>query len=174
MDEKRIEHAERNFKVYLQEGKIKEISNTETLIYETYLRNARESLNVANQLFDNKTSSLWIVVTSYYSMYYMACAYLYKLGYKSSGEIVHQVINEALIFQGRHKIKNYLLKNYTEEKEEALNIVDSHLRNYENEKTKRATFQYETTENIKESKAQTSLNRAKEFLTLIEEILQNF
>ena len=36
---------------------------------------------------------------------------------------------------------------------------------------KRYSFQYETTETIKESRAQTSLNRAKEFLTLIKEIL---
>tara|TARA_Y100000034_G_C6857381_1_gene389842 strand:- start:936 stop:1457 length:522 start_codon:yes stop_codon:yes gene_type:complete len=172
MDEKRIKLAENNFKIYLQERKIQKVSELNNLIYETYLRNARESLKVANLLSNNKTSSLWVIVTSYYSMFYMACAYLYKLGYKTKHEIVHQVINEALIFQGRHKIKNHLLNNYIEEKEEALNIVDNHLRNYEFEKAKRATFQYETTEDIKESKAQTSLNRAKEFLTLIEEILQ--
>ena len=172
MDEKRIEQAEKNFRTYLQEGKIKKVSETDSLIYETYLRNARESLNVANQLYESNTSSLWVVVISYYCMFYMACAYLYKLGYKSGGEIVHQVINEALIFQGRHKIKNYILNNYTDEKDEALNIVDSHLKNYGFEKTKRSTFQYETTEEIKKSKAQTSLNRAKEFLTLIEEVLQ--
>jgi len=172
MDEKRIKQAESNFKMYLQEGKIKKVDITDKLVYETYLRNARESLIVADQLSQNKTSSLWVVVTSYYSMFYMACAYLYKLGYKSIGEIVHQVINEVLIVQGRHKLKNYVLENYNEEKEKALVIIDNYLDNYEREKAKRATFQYETTEEIKESKAQTSLSRAREFLTLMEEILQ--
>ena len=172
MDEKRIKQAETNFKNYLQEGKIKKTDRFDGVIYNTYLRNARESLNVANQLFQDKTSSLWVVVSGYYSMFYMACAYLYKLGYKPGEEIVHQVVNEALIVQGRHKIKNYILENYNEEKEKALIIVDSYLNNYEREKAKRASFQYHTTEEIKESKAQTSLNRAKEFLTLMEEILQ--
>jgi len=172
MDEKRIKQAENNFKNYLQEGKIKKIESFNELIYSTYLRNALESLNVANQLFKNKTSSLWAVVTSYYSMFYMACAYLYKLGYKAGDEIVHQVINESLIVQGRNKIKTYLLENYSEEKDKALIIVDNYLDNYEREKGKRASFQYQTTEEIKESKAETSLTRAKEFIELIRKILQ--
>lgn len=172
MDEKRIKQAENNFRNYLNEGKIKKTDKLDNLIYETYLRNARESLNVANQLFENKTSSLWVVVSSYYSMFYMACAYLYKLGYKSGDEIVHQVVNESLIVQGRNKIKNHLLENYDEEREKALIIVDNYLDNYEREKAKRASFQYQTTEEIKESKAQTSLKRAKEFIELIREILQ--
>ena len=171
MDEQRIKRAEDNFKRYLQEGKIKKVPKIDSLIYTTYLRNARESLLVAGQLFQNKTSSLWVVVASYYSMFYMACAYLYMLGYKTSHEIVHLVVNESLIVQGRHKIKNHLLEAYEIGKEEALSISDNYLKDYEFEKVKRATFQYETTENIKESKAQTSLSRAKEFLTLMEEII---
>ena len=172
MDEKRIEQAEDNFNRYLKEGKIKKVPHVNNLIYDTYTRNGRESLKVANQLFQNKISSLWVVVTSYYSMFYMACAYLYKLGYKSGDEIVHQVVNEALIVQGRHKIKNHFLENYNKEKEKALVIVDNYLEDYGRERVKRSTFQYETTEDIKESKAQTSLTRAREFLTLMEEVLQ--
>ena len=172
MDEKRIKQAEDNFKRYVKEGKIKAVPKINLLIYNTYLRNARESLNVANQLFQNKTSSLWVVVSSYYSMFYMACTYLYKLGYKSGDEIVHQVVNEALIVQGRHKLKNHILENYNEEKEKALRVVDNYLEDYGRERVKRSTFQYETTEEIKESKALTSLTRAREFLTLMEEILQ--
>lgn len=171
MDEKRIKIAEQNFRNYLQEGKIKKVDNFNKLIYQTYLRNSDESLTVANQLFQNKTSSLWVVVASYYSMFYMACAYLYKLGYKPGQEIVHQVVNESLIIHGRHKIKKHLLENYAEEKEKALIIVDNYLNNYEREKAKRASFQYQTTEEIKESKAKTSLNRAKEFVGLIRGIL---
>ena len=109
MDEKRIKQAEDNFKNYLKDGKIINVDKQNPLIYETYLKNARESLSVANLLFKNVSSSLWVVVSSYYSMFYIACAYLYKLGYKTRHEIVHQVINEALIVQGRHKIKNHLL-----------------------------------------------------------------
>jgi len=171
MDEKRIKQAEDNFKNYLKDGKITKIDKPITLIYETYLRNARESLSVANLLSKNDSSPLWVVVSSYYSMFYIACAYLYKIGYKTKHEIVHQIINEALIVQGRHKIKNHLLKAYELGKDEALSISDNYLTRYGFEKVKRSTFQYETTENIKKSKAQTSLERAKEFLTLMESIL---
>ncbi|HIG94828.1 MAG TPA: hypothetical protein HA283_04495 [Nanoarchaeota archaeon] len=170
MDEARIKQAENNFKNYLDEGKIKKI-NFDKQIYTTYLRNSIESLSVAEKLFKDNTSSLWVVVTSYYSMFYITCAYLYKLGYKAGSEIVHQVVNESLIVQGRHKIKNYLLENYSEEKMKALIIVDNHLDNFEREKAKRASFQYETTEMIKETKAKTSLERAKEFVRLMREIL---
>jgi uncharacterized protein (UPF0332 family) len=81
-------------------------------------------------------------------------------------------VNESFIVQARHKIKNYLLENYSEEMEKALGIADTHLDNYENEKLKRARFQYETSEEIKESKAKTSLERAKEFVGLIREMLE--
>ena len=172
MDEERIKIAESNFRNYLNEGKIKKTDKFDKIIYETYLRNAMESLNVANQLFENKTSSLWVVVSSYYSMFYIACTFLYKLGYKAGDEIVHQVVNEALIVQGRHKIKNHILESYNEEREKALIIVDNYLNNYEREKAKRARFQYQTTEEIKENKAKTSLTRAKEFVELIREILE--
>ena len=56
MDEKRIKQAEDNFKNYLREEKIKKVDHTNILIYETYLRNARESLRVANLLFQNKAT----------------------------------------------------------------------------------------------------------------------
>lgn len=58
MDEKRIRIAEKNFANYLEEGKIKKTNRFDELIYSTYLKNGRESLNVANQLSQNKTSSL--------------------------------------------------------------------------------------------------------------------
>src|SRR6056297_3473654 len=113
MDEKRIEIAEKNFNNYLKEGKIKKISKLNPVVYRTYLNNARESLKIANMIFKENLSSLWVVVISYYSMFYMACAYLYKLGYKPGHEIIHKVVNDSLIVQGRHKIKNYLLENYS-------------------------------------------------------------
>lgn len=170
MDEKRIKEAENNFTNYLKDGMIKKIK-FDKIVYATYLRNARESLIIAKQIYESKNSSLWVVVTSYYSMFYMACAYLYSLGYKAENKIVHQVINESLIVQGRNKINNHLIDGYSEEKEKALVIVDNHLENYERERAKRSSFQYETTDEIKEAKAKTSLERASEFITLMEEML---
>ena len=115
MDEKRIRTAEENFRRYLQQNLIRKSLFSE-LIYKTYFNNALESLRVAEELFRNKTSSLWVVVTSYYSMFYIASAYIYQKGYKSSHEIVHQIINEALIVLARHDLEKHFIE-LTEDKE---------------------------------------------------------
>ncbi len=170
MDEKRIKIAENNFKNYLRDGLIKkEFFND--IIYQTYLKNATESLNVANEILKNKTSFLWVIVSSYYSMFYIASAYIYKRGYKAGHEIVHQVINEALIVLSKNDLEKHFLEEYEEEKEKALAASENLLKDYEFEKTKRERFQYETTEEIKEAKAKTSLDRAKNFVAIIRQLL---
>lgn len=174
MDEKRVKIAESNFTSYLRENKIKKEEFRE-IVYRTYLNNSLESLKVADELFKNKTSSLWVVVSSYYSMFYIACAYVYKKGYKTSGEIVHQIISESLIVLARHDLEKHFLEEYEEEKEKALSVAQSAseiLKNFELEKDKRASFQYETTEIIKEAKAKTSLDRAKNFIAVMRRLLE--
>ena len=172
MDEKRVKSAENKFKNYLRDGLIKKES-FQDIIYQTYLKNAAESLNVANEIFKNKTSSLWVVVSSYYSMFYIASAYLYKKGYKAGQEIVHQVVNEALIVLSKSDLEKHFLEEYEEEREKALAASENLLKDYEFEKTKRARFQYETTEEIKEAKAKTSLERAKNFVAVIRQLLRD-
>ena len=170
MDEKRIKIAENKFKNYLRDDLIKK-EDFQDIVYQTYLRNATESLNVANELQKNKISYLWVVVSSYYSMFYIASAYLYKKGYKAGQEIVHQVINEALIVLSKNDLEKHFLEEYEEEKEKALAASENLLKDYEFEKVKRARFQYETTEAIKEAKAQTSLERAKKFIAVMRQLL---
>ena len=170
MDEKRVKIAENNFKRYLGDGLIKKEVSRE-IVYQTYLKNATESLNVANELLKNKTSHLWVVVSSYYAMFYIASAYLYKKGYKAGQEIVHQVVNEALIVLSKSDLEKHFLEEYEEEKEKALAASENLLKDYKSEKTKRARFQYETTEAIKEAKAKTSLERAKNFVAVIRQLL---
>jgi len=170
MDEKRIKQAEDNFRRYLEQGLIKE-KPFEQVIYQTYLNNSLESLKVAEQLFQNKTSSLWVVISSYYSMFYLASAYIYKKGFKAGHEIVHQIINEALIKLAKKEIETHFLEEYEEERQKALYSCNTLFDEYEFEKTKRAQFQYETTGEIKEAKAKTSLERAKKFVTILRQIL---
>ena len=171
MDEKRIKNAEKNFRGYLKDNLIKK-EFFHDIVFETYFNNALESLKVAEEIYNNKSSSLWVIVTSYYSMFYIACAYLYKKGYKTSHEIVHQVVNESLIVLARHDIEKHFLEEYEEEKDKALYASENLLNNYEFEKTKRSQFQYETTGEIKESKAMISLNRAKEFVSIMRLLLK--
>jgi len=170
MDEKRIKIAQDNFRRYLNEGLIKQ-SGFQDIIYNTYMNNSSESLKVAEEIFKNKTSSLWVVVSSYYSMFYIACAYVYKKGYKSSHEIVHQIINESLIVLAMHDLEKHFIDEYEEEKEKALFATQNLLEIYEVEKLKRSAFQYETAGEIKESKAKTSLERAKNFVAVMRHLL---
>jgi len=170
MDAKRIKIAEDNFRRYLNEGLIRKTS-FEELVYKTYFNNSLESLRVAEEIFNNQLSPLWVVVSSYYSMFYIACAYIYKKGYKTKHEIVHQIINESLIVLAKHDLEKHFLEEYEEERKKATASTENLLDNYEFEKTKRSQFQYETTGKIKEAKAKTSLERAKKFIAVMRQII---
>ena len=156
--------------IILNRGVLKEEAFKE-IVYTTYVKNAQESLLVAEELFNNKASPLWVVVSSYYAMFYMGCAYIYKKGYKAKHEIVHQVINESLIVVGRRDIEKHFLEEYEEEKDKALSASGNFLNDYEYERAKRSQFQYETTNEIKESKAKTSLERAKNFVAIMRRVV---
>ena len=167
IDEKRIKEAERNFKAYLEEGLIKKEKNEAAML--TYIKNSDLSIKVAEKLMKDELKPwLWVIVCSYYSMFYIANAVLVNLGYKTSEKIVHKVTSDALIVLVLHKLKKELIEEYEEAKEEALELASAKaetlVESYEHERAKRERFQYETTEDIKEQKARTSLDRAKRFV----------
>jgi hypothetical protein len=64
-----------------------------------------------------------------------------------------------------------MLKIYEEEKEKALVLVGNLLDEYEFERAKRSSFQYEMTLELKKSKAEMSLKRAKNFLNIFRTIM---
>ena len=66
----RIKQAESNVQLYLSEGLLKK-ENFKSIVFETYMRNHRESLIVARKMFNENLSNLWTVVISYYSMFYL-------------------------------------------------------------------------------------------------------
>jgi uncharacterized protein (UPF0332 family) len=168
----RIKEAENNFKKYLEEELIKKSFNNTA--QEIFLKNANESLKAAQILFENKIS-LWTIVSSYYSMFYMANAVLLSLGYKTGDKIVHKVTADALIFIVKPKLKKQILEDYEEIKEQALQIAeiksDELVSNFDYERNKRNTIQYQTTKSDINNKAKTSLKRAKEFLFEMEKLL---
>ncbi len=167
LSEKRIKEAGANVKSYLSEGLIKkELFNS--IIFNVLIKNSNESIETAVFLSNNKKSNLWIIVSSYYSMFYIANAVLYKLGYKVGDKIPHKVTSDALIVYVRDKLKGSLIEDYEELKEEALliakNKAEGLLEDFEFERKKRGFIQYQTKEVEKASKAETSLKRAKQFL----------
>ena len=78
IDEKRIREARTNFSQYLNEGFLKKEKNN--IAQATYLKNSDLSLKVAEKLMnDDLKPHLWVVVCSYYSMFYIAKAVLLNL-----------------------------------------------------------------------------------------------
>ena len=174
LDEERINEAENNVKSYLEEGLLSK-TNAKQEVLAILLKNAKESLRVAEEIYQKGISDLWVIVSSYYSMYYYANAVLLKLGYKVGDKIAHKITSDALVVYVRKKLKESLLKEYEEAKEEALNIAgvkaDSLIESFEYERGKRGRIQYETLDIEKHSKANTSLERAKEFTREMEKLL---
>ena len=174
LDKKKIKEAEDNVRSYLDEGLLKKtIMNQQ--IMNILLRNAKESLRVAEEIHQRNLSELWVIVCSYYAMYYYANAVLLKFGYKVGEKIVHKVTSDALIVYIRGKLKGSLIEEYEQTKEEALNLAgmraDSLIESFEFERKKRGLIQYRTIEIEKQTKAKTSLQRAKEFAKEMDKLL---
>ena len=174
LDTNRIREAESNVKSYLEEGLIKK-AITDKQVIDILLRNAKESLRVAEESHQKNLSELWVIVCSYYAMYYYANAVLRKLGYKIGEKSVHKVTSDAIIAYVRGKLKESLIEEYEETREEALNLAgikaDALIESFEFERNKRSVIQYKTIEIEKQSKAKTSLQRAKEFTREMEKLL---
>lgn len=170
LSNERIKEAEKGIKSYLSDGLIKKEKFRE-MVFDTYMRNHRESLLVSRKMFNENLSNLWVIVISYYSMFYLANALLYKIGYKIGSKVAHKVTSDALIVFVRNKLKDTLIEDYELASDEALTLSDNLLQSYDFEREKRSVFQYESTEEIKTAKAKTSLERAEEFGVKIEKML---
>jgi len=176
LDEKRIKEAELNTKQYLQEGLIKRQNDTAKIMY---IQNSDLSLQTAQKLLSLETKEylpyLWVIVTSYYSMYYISNAVLLNLGYKIGDKISHKVTSDALIVFARNKLNKKFLEEYEDSQQDALELIsqktDDLLKSIEYEREKRSKFQYQMDETIKKEKALTSLERAKEFVFEMKKLL---
>lgn len=174
LTKERINEAERNVKSYLEDGLLKK-GVWDKQVMNIFLRNGKESLRVAEEVHQKNISELWVIVCSYYSMYYYANAVLLKLGRKIGEKIVHKVTSDAIIVYVRGKLKESLIEEYEDMKEEALNLAgmkaDALIESFDFERNKRSLIQYKTLEIEKQSKAKTSLQRAKEFTREMEKLL---
>ena len=122
VDKDRKKEAQQNFAQYLQEGLIKKEKNETAKAM--YIKNADLSLSLAEECMNSSLKPyIWVVVISYYSMFYIANAVLLDLGYKTSDKLVHKVTNDALIVLVTDKIKKGLLEEYENAKEDALEIA---------------------------------------------------
>jgi len=174
ISEERTREAQQSFAYYLQEGLVKKEKNETAKAM--YIKNADLSLSLAEECMNSTLKPyIWVVVISYYSMFYIANAVLLELGYKTGDKIVHKVTNDALIVLVMNKVKKGLLEEYENAKEDALEIAsvksEEIIESYSFEMDKRSKFPYDMTESIQEQKATTSLKRAKEFMFEMKKLL---
>jgi hypothetical protein len=171
MDKENIKEAKRNFDNYLNEGLIKK-EKFNKIIFDTYIKNYKESIKLVNKIYKEDLSDLWLIVVSYYSMFYIANAYIYKLGYKTGHKIVHKITSDLLIVLVKDKVSKKIIDDYDIEKEKALEISENLIESFEFERKKRGVFQYEIIPKLKKSKSQTSYDRAKKFSFEFEKLLE--
>jgi len=201
IEKERIDEAKRNVKQYVDEGLLKIKDKDAQKFVNFFMKNAESSLQTASilqEISDQQTlkttmkvssdfeSYLWVIVSSYYSMFYAATALLASQGIKATGQIVHKVTGDALIhfFVSNEKLAK-LLEQYEEAKSVGLELIGREelmksmrkkanelIVAYESERKKRSKFQYDIGVQAKSGYAQTSLDRAKEFVFEISKILK--
>jgi uncharacterized protein (UPF0332 family) len=167
--------VKKNFDQYLRDGLIKKEINFAAKF--TYLKNSDLSIKLANECMKSKLKPyLWVIVMSYYAMFYMANAVILDLGYKTKDKIVHKVTIDALIVLVMDKIKKELLEKYELVKGDALEIAslksEEIINLYSLELDKRSKFQYNMSENVQKQKAETSMMRAKQFTFELKKLIR--
>ena len=202
IEKARLEEAKRNVKTYIEDGLLKIGDKDAPKFVDFFMANADSSLRTASilhEVSDDKSlketlkvssdfeSYLWVIVSSYYSMFYAATAILAKQGIRATGQIVHKVTADALIhfFASNEKLAK-LLEQYEEAQTVGLELVgreelmkrmqkkaDELIISYEGERKKRSRFQYDIGIQAKRGYAQTSLERARSFVFEIRKLLKS-
>lgn len=202
IDQERINEAKKNVKQYVNDGLLKIDDKDAPRFVGFFMANAESSLRTASvlqqisddeslketlQLDSNFESYLWVIVSSYYAMFYAATAILAKQGVKASGQIVHKVTADALIhFFASNKKLAKLLEQYEEAQTVGLELIgreelmkrmqkkaDELIISYEGERKKRSKFQYDIGVQAKRGYAQTSLERARTFVFEISKLVKS-
>jgi uncharacterized protein (UPF0332 family) len=165
--------AREDYSQHLADGLLKKERNETAKVM--YVKNADISIQLADECMTSELKPhMWVVVISYYSMFYIANAVLLELGYRTGDRLVHKVTNDALIVLVTDRVRDGLLDEYEDAKDEALAIARAEeiVGLYGLERGKRSRLQYEMTESVKKEKAATSLLRAKRFLLEMKKLLR--
>lgn len=158
---------------------------------EFFFEKADESLQVAQRLLqisqdrnDQLESYMWAISAAYYSMFYSATALLAHFGHRIKTAIgIHKMTYHALIYYFHildKKIQRQLLESYQNVYTDAEQLLQNTeakavelVENFKFEQEKRKTFTYDMGMYAQESKAITSIKRAKEFYAHTENILKS-
>jgi len=191
LEDKHINEAKNNAIKSIDNGAI--VKTNESRYIDFFIKNSKDSLDSAKALFEISTNQkiresmgfsgfngfLWVINSSYYSMFYMARALLESIGVKiKTDESIHFHAFNALVyyFYSNGKLERHFIEDLQSAGEEASQILGKEkakevISDYSSEKEKRAKFTYEMGEIAMKNKAETSLNRAKKFNEEIRKIL---
>lgn len=192
LDEKKIDEIKRRVTNFIKEGVIRKTKEKEFVDF--FLTNAKNSLDSAKLLFDvsikdnlkettgfpNFNGFLWVINSSYYSMFYMAKALLENECIKIKTDLsIHSTTFDALVyyFYLTGKLQKKFIEDFAEAVKETAEILGKEkakelIEDYFYEKRKRATFTYEMGAIAMQNKAQTSLERAKRFNEEIRKLIE--
>lgn len=191
LNEELLKNAQNRIRQLINDNTIKSKGKPEYV--EFFLKQAENSIDSAKALFELSTNPdkqqqmgftsfnglLWVVNSSYYSMFYMARALLENDGIKIKTDMsIHLVTFDAIIhyFYLTGKLQKELLDDFIEAKEDATELLgkqkaDELMEEYFFEKKKRGTFTYEMGAVLVKSKAKTSLDRAQRFRRELNKII---
>lgn len=192
LDEKRTKEIEKRAARFLADGIIRK--EKDKRFVDFFLTNSANSFDSAKLLFEASSNVklqnslglkgfngfLWVINSSYYSMFYMARAMLEDNGIKiNAGMSIHLVVFDAFIhyFYSTGKLQKNIIEHFIEAKEEAAELLGKEkakglVEDYYREKDKRGIFTYEMGAIAMQGKAQTSLERAKKFNEEIRKIIE--
>ncbi|MEK6906001.1 MAG: hypothetical protein AABW81_00075 [Nanoarchaeota archaeon] len=196
LDNKELNIIKRNIENLTKEEKIVIDKKNKGKFTNFFLENSKKSFDSAKLLmevslnqklkdnlgYSNFEGYLWVINSSYYSMFYMARALLENVGIKiksdSSTQSIHLLTFYALVyfFYMNKKLEKKLVDDFHEASEESGEILGKEkakklIGDYELEKQKRDIFTYEIGQIAMQNKAKTSLERAKFFNQEIKKML---
>ncbi len=196
LENKELETIKKNVENLMKEDKIIVNKQEKGKFTSFFLENSKKSFDSAKLLMEvsnkpdiqeklgypNFDGYLWVINSSYYSMFYIVRALLESAGVKiktdTSVQSIHQLTFQALVyfFYINKKLEKKLIEDFQEASEESGEILGKQkakklIEEYESEKQKRGIFTYELGQIAMQGKAKTSLERAKFFNQEIKKIL---
>lgn len=183
--EKDILESKKLVEKLVKEGKI---IRPPTNQKDFFMEKATNSLRISKRLLElaekeSLDTYMWVINTSYYSMFFAATSLLAHFNKKIKSEIgIHKLTYHALVYYFMiedNKLQKHFIDEYKDaydDAEQLLQITEekaiSLIENFKFEHFKRERFTYEVGKVAEQNKANTSLQRAEEFLTQVRLMLR--
>jgi uncharacterized protein (UPF0332 family) len=184
LDDKKIEESSKVIKQLISDRKI---VKPNPRAKDFFIKQSRKCMIVAQKLLEMQSkegidTNLWVINSSYYSMFFAATALLAHFNKKIDvGVGVHKMTYHALVYffvKEDNKLKKALAEEYAlavNDIEQTLQLGEEKIKDlvtsFDYELNKRKDFTYEIQEDLKQSKALTSFKRAEKFLQEVNNIL---